>query len=1379
MTYYRDYFRIRPDFAPMMTRKDINKSPKTWLGFYPHDSFVEILRALLKSLDGNPKTLWVTGAYGTGKSHATLVLQKLFCDDSALVAEYLDMRKEQIPDALKRSLLARRQEGVLVVYDVNSDGVDSKNQFLMRLQRGIVRALRDGGHQIPLKGKLDEVIERIHQEATQFFAARDSIQEELSFLNAGIHTAEDLEKKLRDTDLEVGLMSDVMRVFETRHIFLGLEADDFLAWVDEALQQNGLSKLVFIWDEFSAFIERNRSELKTLEQLAEAAQQGRFYFVPVTHLDISAYLSDGSDSAKKANNRFVFKRLDMPNETALKLAADAFVVEPDQGVEWERERTELWHSVSGVVDNYMIPNNANIAPDDFKGILPIHPMAAFLLKQLSVSIGSNQRSMFEFLNGEEFDDFITRGGLEIPGKQLLTVDHLWHYFIERDELGTDKELHEARTEYVRHEKALQPDQQRIFKAVLLFGLVEQLQGTGHALLSATVENIQRCFEGDGSLDGVDAILHDLESNHCFSIMNGRCERFRDRSNRQDIEEKKKSLENKFDELVLGETQTELANHLKGVNYGGRYTIRAAGANGISPSKIPNRESFGPMGNKILLQFILARDAQEQLTATEKAKSLAQHFSDHRMLFLTVPEAHFCRDNKHAWDEFTENNAHLVLSTDTAAKNAFQVQINAATAKWNLMLKDAPILQITIPNLHGDPFLKEVSWRRLLDNELVDYAKQTFSAYTDDLSGFNVSAVGNVKALQSWALAGMSIETFNKPGAWKTVIDTYKNMGIRGDEAWFDEHPRHSLTQLRDKCKKWQDNTVGSTGGLCSIRKLYIDLQRPPFGLLCIPHSAFVLGFVLKIYLTGQRNLQWTDGIQSRPLDSTTLAEIIEAVVKDDGQNNIKNEKLICRLSREEKVFIEQCGTIFGFSSADGTVEAALNAIAAQLQQITQRVPLWVLPDYIRSKEDPSSEVMGRVIDALCEAKSISSKGDTELRGNKVKEIGALLEATPGLAEALSKYMKPLIFDEAFQDYVDSARPELRAAALRLGDSSHVYCDAIKKRFVEMTGWLWKRGDVESILNEVYLEILCAEHIRDIAGTTGYLSFEDALQRLCSAMFTDNKIPTEYWAKKYPALINCFRLLEQATMTEDDVKKLETILVQQIAIIKQVFFDARHEAQLEAMRDIFGKNWPSSPTEAKSLYQAFTSMAQIPMQIFQEQGYAKIEEYGRNIASKQIAALWEQKTGTKSPEAWSRLHSLPAAFVLADLETINVVIRPAGFSAEHVQATLVTLGQENAFVDLPDAGRRFLERVLSTRYQKICFDVSELGSFLRRELNDDPNRWLTDTKLSAAIEAFIKKSYQKHARKQAEEKVVDLTDVEAKALLLKLIREQPDVGLAVL
>lgn len=1383
MVFYKDYFGIRPDYAPCMTLADINKTPETWLGFYPHDSFVEILRDLLKSLSGGKKTLWITGAYGTGKSHTSLVLQKLFTDDEARVQKWLDLRKAQIPDPVRKGMLERRGEKTLAVYDVNSDGVDAKNQFLMRLQRGITKALEAGGHTIPLKGKLDDVIERIRQDEPHFFAKRDEMQARLSHLDAGVKTADALEKKLRDPDLPAGLVSDAMRVLEARHIYLSLNAEEFLAWVDASLNENGLSKLVYIWDEFSAFMDSNRSELKTLEQLAEAAQQGRFYFVPVTHTEISSYVAAGSESAKKANNRFTFKRIDLPNETALKLAADAFVAKPEKAKEWCQERDVLWHNVKGVAENYMVVNKAGIDAADFKGILPLHPMAAFLLKHLSVVIGSNQRSMFEFLNGEEFRAFIDKGGLDVHGHQFLTVNHLWRYFVERDDLGTGQAVQEVRAEYARREQDLQPDERRVFKAVLLFGLIEQMQGTGHPLLSATVENIQRSFEGDGALPGVDAILRNLEQKHCFAIVNGRCERFRDRSDTKEIEEKKAALDGKFGDLVLKDTETELDKQLKGVNYGRRFDVRADGVNGLSASSIAKRESFGDNGNRVLVQFILARDEQEQLRIPEKVKELAKQFKDHRMLFVTLPEVSFCRDNAKEWDEFTENIARLAFASDSASKKVFETQVSNAKATWHSKVTSAAKLIVYKPNVNGEPFVEEVTWGQLKKDWLTGYAKQTFEAYTDDLCGFNISAFAAPSALQSWALAGMEFDKFAKSGAWKTVVATWQKNGVTGEEAWFDANPNHPLTQLRDKCKAWQDNTVGA-GNTCSIRKLYIDLQRPPFGLLGVPHSALVLGFVLKTWLTGQRKLQWTDGVTSKALDAATVAEIIEAVVKDAGANAIRNEKLICRLSKEEKAFIEQISLIFGSSPlADGTVEAALNAVGTRLEQISQRVPLWVLPEYIRAQDEPSAEAMGEVIDALCAANGISSKGDTEKRGNKVKEIGEVLLATPGLAEATARYMRPVVFEEAFQRYVDGAKPELKAAAERMGDSSNIYCRAVKNRFAATSGWLWKRGDAESVLEEVYRQTLCAEHIRGLAGSSGHMSFEDALNLLRNAALGENKVPTAFWAKKHPALQRFFELLGRPSLSGEDVKAFEEILEQQGGVIREVFFDVAQTRQLGAMREIFGEIWPKATAEGLELCDTFQpDSARADEGSFKAQGRGKIEEYSRKLVSTQVAGLWRERTGTDSPAEWSRKYALPAECVLAVDDAkgiVDAVADPGAVSAERLQTIHDGLKKAGAFVGVDAAGGKFLKRVLPAHYQKIGFSVGDLSGWLWRNLGDAPGRWLTDGGLREAVEAFVKRGYDTHARKQAVEKVNTLSDAEAKTLLLKLIDQIPDVGLSVL
>ena len=552
----------------------------------------------------------------------------------------------------------------------------------------------------------------------------------------------------------------------------------------------------------------------------------------------------------------------------------------------------------------------------------------------------------------------------------------------------------------------------------------------------------------------------------------------------------------------------------------------------------------------------------------------------------------------------------------------------------------------------------------------------------------------------------------------------------------------------------------------------------------MPHSAFVLGFVLKTWLTGQRKLQWTDGVTSKGLDAATLAEIIEAVVKDDGNNAIRNEKLICRLSKEEKAFIAQSSVIFGSSSlADGTVEAALNAVRTRLEQLTQRVPLWVLPEYIRGEADPSAEAMGRVIEALCAANSISSKGDTETRGNKVKELGEILLATPGLAEAMAKYMTPFVFDAAFQRYVDSAKPELKAAAERMGDSARAYCGAVKNRFAAVSGWLWKRGDAEAELEAVYRQTLCAERIRGLARASGYMSFEDALNRLRSAVLSENKVPTEFWAKKHPALQRFFELLDRSLLTGEEVKAFEELLEHQAEVIREVFFDVGQARQLDAMREIFGDIWPSTAGESRELYSAFPpDLARADEQSFKAHGRGAIEEYSRALISKQVAALWRQRTDTESPDEWSRRHSLPAECVLASDDAksiVDAIANPGGVSAVRLQVVHAGIEKDGAFVDASAAGAKFLKRVLPSRYQKIGFSVAELTDWMRRTLGNAPGRWLTDGRLHEEVEAFVKQGYDANARKKAAEKVQMLSDAEAKILLLKLIDRIPDAGLSVL
>lgn len=80
----------------------------------------------------------------------------------------------------------------------------------------------------------------------------------------------------------------------------------------------------------------------------------------------------------------------------------------------------------------LVKSIARISDKEMKGILPIHPYAALLLKHISSAFDSNQRSMFDFIKNDRGDEikgfqwFIDNFGPE-DDNPLLTVDMLWEF----------------------------------------------------------------------------------------------------------------------------------------------------------------------------------------------------------------------------------------------------------------------------------------------------------------------------------------------------------------------------------------------------------------------------------------------------------------------------------------------------------------------------------------------------------------------------------------------------------------------------------------------------------------------------------------------------------------------------------------------------------------------------------------------------------------------------------------------------------------------------------------------------------------------------------------------------------------------------------------
>ncbi len=286
MRHYSDFFKVDEEYCPVMTREEINKTPERWLDFYPHTEFEDICKTLLSVLGTGAKSVWITGNYGTGKSNATLVIQKLFMDDENRVREWLDEHAANglsDRDSLEKALFTRRDEGTLVVFDFNASGVGADDGLLVRLEKGIIAALQERGMSVPAMSNLEMVIERVRREGSNFFKTRDSIQNQLAYLDSSIKTVEHLVSALNNPSTSSKLLDDVEAVLHKDFIYLDFDVPMFRKWIKAVLSANNLQRVVYLFDEFHPFIEANKEQLKTFEDVTESPGVNRFFLVSYTY----------------------------------------------------------------------------------------------------------------------------------------------------------------------------------------------------------------------------------------------------------------------------------------------------------------------------------------------------------------------------------------------------------------------------------------------------------------------------------------------------------------------------------------------------------------------------------------------------------------------------------------------------------------------------------------------------------------------------------------------------------------------------------------------------------------------------------------------------------------------------------------------------------------------------------------------------------------------------------------------------------------------------------------------------------------------------------------------------------------------------------------
>ena len=1394
--HYSRYLAIRNTFCPVMTREVIDESPRRWMEYYPHESFLELVDKILETMHGGDKPIWVVGNYGTGKTNTALVIQKLFQDDETRVNEwfnkYNDVITQRFPDTYDK-LMRSREEKTFVVYDYNGSGIGPDRELIVRLEKTVVKNLKENGYKIPPASPLSNVIERLQEEGEAFERKLDDLREKFQIINQA-KTVDDVITILESTaegNDSTRALSEVEMVLRARDIFLDIDVEGFRNWIARVCEENVFGLVVYIFDEFSDFISKNKENLKTFEQLAESPSLNKFMFIPITHLALEAFRSDTSDSAQKSKDRYNTHKISMPDNIAFELIAHAINKElpEDLEKEWDSIKMNLWASVKDAANKLNVQHSTKMQ-QTLENMLPIQPMTGYMLTQLSVQIGSNQRSVFDFLSNDRgagiFKKFIEEGGPAVWGKTILTIDYLWDFFIENESLGSEKEVNEIHSYYLKFRKGGQLKNKtdddpniRVLKTILLFVLYSKLTTKGNELLQPTRENIKLSYMGDSSISNIDPILDYLSEISCITVLNdGLICLFTSSVENREAEKRAEELEKKFN-LVNDITKTRINEQIK--NYlnaypKNRFEIRVTNPDEVRVPNQPFVDKFGT-GEKnegtICLWFIIAKNNEERLNIDNKITNCFNaEGANCRLAFFSFDDVTFCSSNKNEWHEYVLNLANIELENSDTIKQSRKTYQNNIESAW--LDKIVKCDSITLYYTAGGELRNEkISWNQF-KTVLRNIDDLFLKNNIDNLIKSPVHGISESN-YKGAATAGMTFTTSDNKV--KNLMNQFIDEGFLNNPSWFKDNPDHTLTLVHDMIINALESDLKKSRNF-SLDKVYNDLKKAPYGFRPTMMTAMALGFCMAELTDGR--YQWTDGRITGKLDVDNLGQIIESTLKFSSNNNSKNKKEICRLTPEDQAFIDKAPKMFGIENNANTIEEASGLITQRFEIVSDKVPIWVIPDYVQNIGDPDADVIASTIEDIATAFSISAKGDQEKRSEAIRNVGRRLLDDDRLPEKVIKYIKKEVFQTAFRDYIKTRYPEMNKLSEEVQDYNCSYTDSILNKMVETASFLWKKGNLDENVNQVIEEYRIIKTIKQIASLPSFADFSKSLEVLENGI-KESIIPISIIRKKYPQITDIVEGIEQLKKPQPSniMGEIEEKIERNADVIDSLFFDsAKHELinivksnygiediQVESLRTILKNIVQNSPE---------TSISGMTEDRYTELLQQEVEKYRVNSLKNRIRTIWEQKTGSRDIKEWEQFNNMPARYAFPDMseETFAAIQNPDSYTESRLVEAIEEFNNMEKF-DVERSRKKFIEEMVPEQYHDLI-DFSDLVQYLK-EKNDGPSAWKRNTDLKP----LVSKQYRVKIAPKAKQIIIEKNSDELKEKILKAIENNESLGIELL
>jgi len=1053
--YYSEYFEIDPHYFPCVNESSI-KGGLNWQNYYPHETFCSLLRILERILARNiKKSIWIEGAYGTGKSHAAFALKKILeCSEKEL-SDYFDKYADSqklLDSDLKNKLIGHKKEEIIVAYKYASSEINSDNDLILVVQKTINKILKE--RNIIYKGEntlQEKIIEWLNILKNRNYIdsyLEEEIEYKALFNNMKV---EDIVNKLKNQDENLELLRKILSLADKIGITaFKMDMDALIEWLTDIIDKNNLKSLVLIWDEFSDYFKSNRNHTNSFsgfQKLIELSSIKPFYFIIVTHQSQN-YFHEQSQEGKLILDRFERTEIKMPENIAFDLIANALRKKNDRALDWKQISDELNARVHDSKSE--CEKTAKIGSDKTSKIMPLHPMAALLLKHISSAYASNQRSMFEFIkdnskdpeDSENFQWFIGKFG-PYSDEPLLTIDKLWKFFYEKgkDHLAVD--IRSVLDLFNRTEANLVDEEKRVLKTILMMQAIYSRNQT--ELFETTEKNINLAFNGT-----------ELENSRAVNIA---------KKLARDGIIYERSMPNGKKEFVT----IMVANDSEEINRIKEEKRQYFKASSLIEEDFLNVLTLTP-ALKLRFEFILVHIENLTKKANENKNGVSKKWKIPVIIGISKEEKECVELKKKIANIAKEEDYKNIIFVNA---NTYMKQETIENYLYNLANFEYQKGKDNGLSIEFEKKSKEILknfWNDIANGEWTIYSfeKQneenvntekvkTFLSvfamkkypFSFDSATDATEAMFNSNNLKGAAECGISQNT---KGIMLKAEEKLKNILLNAwkNENYWQKEPNSPISQVKRILENKIQNAFKNDGRI-SILEIYKKCLND-FGYMPCPISAFLLGFLLKEYTIG--NFSYSDGSISEQLSQEKLKEIIgDAINEENDLNNRYKEKFIVCITEEEKECFGALSKIFSIPKENFT--SAENATVLVRNKFKDYpFPIWTLEE-IRPEVSPLIEKITDFVNP--------KKGNNSAK--IAMEIGSMILKEPKATETLANLVTNDNIQEGMKKILEKPENEnLQEIAKKMNKNVLSDINKILRESSE-SNWLWdKETSMEQIKN---------------------------------------------------------------------------------------------------------------------------------------------------------------------------------------------------------------------------------------------------------------------------------------------------------------------------